>query len=275
MTSMSSHSSEGRLSDQHAVISYSTDRTLAQLDAAAVQEAIATVPHGVAANSLDRSSVQADEHGVVDHDAGSPLPLAVSPPPAPAVMPRWLEPDQSYLAFNEPARKAFARVEPVQTTLHFTFGSSIMMDFVKNWLHFIRKADLAPLLVGAADASLLEFCNKEGVPAAAINPELDVWTYRKKPATDKVYTMHAQWKYFRHHVRWRVSIPRALGSSPALPTTLVPLANTLISPELLRSRLTLVGLRLPRDGADQGGLPLGAALDALLGTHLRSRRRVA
>ena len=74
-----------------------------------------------------------------------------------------------------------------------------MMDFVKNWLHFVKKAGLGPTLVGAADAALLSFCNEHDVAAAGIIPELDVWTYRRKPKSGDVYEMKAKWKYFRHH----------------------------------------------------------------------------
>jgi hypothetical protein len=46
------------------------------------------------------------------------------------------------LALNEPAKHALAAIEPRGTTIHFTFGTSVMMDFVKNWLHFAQKAGL-------------------------------------------------------------------------------------------------------------------------------------
>jgi len=112
----------------------------------------------------------------------------------------WMRTEKTALVLNEAARAAFGAVEPRGTTIHFTFGSAVMMDFVKNWLHFIRKAQLAPILVGAADTGLFKFCTDEGLPAAAISPELDVWTYERKPraATD-VYQIKTEWKYFRHH----------------------------------------------------------------------------
>ena len=47
------------------------------------------------------------------------------------------------MAFNSPARTSLMQVRPRGTTLHFTFGSAVMMDFVKNWIHFARKAGRA------------------------------------------------------------------------------------------------------------------------------------
>ena len=106
----------------------------------------------------------------------------------------------SALLFNGPARAQLASRAPRGTTLHFTFGSTVMIDFVRNWLHFVRRAKLTPYLVGTADAGLLRFCDGEGYPAAAITPELDVWTYNRRPKPkDEVYEMRSDWKYFRHH----------------------------------------------------------------------------
>ena len=78
-----------------------------------------------------------------------------------------MRPDASALALNAPARTEFATISPRGVTLHFTFGTSSMMDFVKNvgaarrnrttpsharaqgsvgsrappqWIHFVRKA---------------------------------------------------------------------------------------------------------------------------------------
>ena len=63
---------------------------------------------------------------------------------------------RSNLVYNRPGYALLGALEParVGTTLHFTFGSIVMRDFVRNWMHFIRKAKLAPALVGCADASL-------------------------------------------------------------------------------------------------------------------------
>ena len=74
-----------------------------------------------------------------------------------------------------------------------------MMDFVKNWIHFATKAALTPMLIGAADLRLLTACTDMGVPAAAIIPELDVWTYQRKPKRAEVYEMRSDWAYMRHH----------------------------------------------------------------------------
>ena len=125
---------------------------------------------------------------------------AVEAPPTAAELPAWMRPESSALAFNSHAQAQLARVTPRGTTMHFTFGSSVMMDFVKNWLYFVRRAKLQPLLIGAADLPLLKACNELGVPAAGIIPELDVWTYqRTKQPTKELYEMRSEWKYFRHH----------------------------------------------------------------------------
>lgn len=132
------------------------------------------------------------------------------PPPASSVgadvggVPGFLQPGGSQLVFNQHAVRHLSSSPPshgpTPTTLHFTFGSAVMIDFVKNWLHFARKAGLSPVLVGAADGGLLSFCDETRVPAAAISPELDVWTYkRKQRAAQAVYEIKSEWKYFRHH----------------------------------------------------------------------------
>ena len=135
-----------------------------------------------------------------------PVPHAVdSPPPSSpsaAVFstPGWMTPAKTYLSFNAPAKASLAPHPPHGTTVHFTFGSSVMMDFVKNWVHFVQKAQLTPFLIGAADLPLLRECTRLGLPAAGIDPSLDVWTYQRKPGYGKeVYEMKSEWKYFRHH----------------------------------------------------------------------------
>ena len=134
-------------------------------------------------------------------DATSTLPAnaAAAVASAPAEAPAWMRPEASALAFNAPARAEFAGVSPRGATLHFTFGTSSMMDFVKNWIFFVRKAALSPFLIGAADKRLLDACSSMGVPAAAIIPELDVWTYQRKPKRAEVYEMKSNWAYMRHH----------------------------------------------------------------------------
>ena len=63
----------------------------------------------------------------------------------------------------------------------------------------MRKAKLEPFLIGAADLSLLKACGELGLQAAGIDPDLDVWTYKRKAKTSEVYEMKSEWKYFRHH----------------------------------------------------------------------------
>ena len=119
--------------------------------------------------------------------------------------PAWLlrASNSSALLLNAPARAALSAVaQPAGTTLHFTFGSAVMMDFVKNWLHFVKAAGIGPYLVGASDVPLLDFCNGQGVPAAAISPDLDVWTHTRRPRAmgeAAAYELKTQWQYYRHH----------------------------------------------------------------------------
>ena len=153
--------------------------------------------------------------------AAKDLPPPSPPPPLAALRatPEWMSPAKTYLAFNSPAKDTLARQQPHGTTIHFTFGSSVMMDFVKNWVHFIQKANLKPFLIGAADLPLLKACNGLSLPAAGIDPSLDVWTYQRKPGYGKeVYEMKSEWKYFRHHVRASRTSP-APAPSPRLTRT--------------------------------------------------------
>lgn len=81
---------------------------------------------------------------------------AAAPPPAPlAEAPRWLA--RSGLSFNDAARSSAPRV-PRRTTVHFTFGSIGLVDFVRNWWVHAAAAGLSPAFVGAADAKLWEAC---------------------------------------------------------------------------------------------------------------------
>ena len=159
----------------------------------------------------------ASVHSTTDPPPQPPLPppsTATSPPPttspparaaglSPAAeLPRWLTPIGSALLFNAPARSALSGLAPKGTTLHFTFGSAVMMDFVKNWLHFVSRAGLTPYLVGASDVPLLSFCDNASVAAAGINPELDVWTHERRPVKPNgtaAYELKSGWKYYRHH----------------------------------------------------------------------------
>ena len=116
-------------------------------------------------------------------------------------VPLWLEPPQTNLLFNSHAQAQLAPYEPARTTLHFTFGSAVMMDFVKNWLHFAKKSGLTPYLIGAADTGTRDYCASAGVASAAIDPRLDVWTYQRKKQSEVTDDAlgKTQWQYFRHH----------------------------------------------------------------------------
>ena len=162
-------------------------------------------------------------------------PSTRSPPAASGKPQSWLLPENTALVFNEAGREVFGQLEPRGTTIHFTFGrftltraralaptlplaltltlsltptliahftfgSAVMMDFVKNWLHFVNRAQLTPFLVGAADTGLFKFCTDAHVASVAISPELDVWTYQRKPKLkEAVYEIKSEWKYMRHH----------------------------------------------------------------------------
>ena len=179
----------GRLAHAHAAVSSAAAN---KKDAAAVKHSL---PPSAAANKKDAAAVKPSSP---PSEVASPDVESPSPPPVRAA--RWLQPDQTALVFNSAARAALAPLAPERTTLHFTFGSAVMIDFLKNWLHFVKRAQLSPYLVGAADAGVLEFCDQQGLPAAAISPDLDVWTYtRKARAAKQVYEIKTEWKYFRHH----------------------------------------------------------------------------
>ena len=127
-------------------------------------------------------------------------PSTESPQAASGKPQSWLLPENTALVFNEAGREVFGQLEPLGTTIHFTFGSAVMMDFVKNWLHFVGRAQLTPYLVGAADAGLFSFCTDAHVASVAISPELDVWSYQRKPRRqEEVYEIKSEWKYMRHH----------------------------------------------------------------------------
>jgi len=112
----------------------------------------------------------------------------------------WRLPPSSNLNPNGPASALLSSVDPASTTLHFTFGSASMMDFLHNWRHFALKVGIAPLIVGAADKGMLQACTAEGIAAMGINEGLDVWTYtRSLNASTTVQDGKAAWKYYRHH----------------------------------------------------------------------------
>ena len=94
-------------------------------------------------------------------------------PPLSTEPPVWME--RSNLVFNSAAREL---LHPIRTTaaapvtLHFTFGSIVMLDFVHNWIYFVRRAQLKPALIGAADVSLLQQCDKENLAAVGVAHDL-------------------------------------------------------------------------------------------------------
>ena len=197
--SLSSWSSSGRMANQHAVVSEIPPRpTWAE-----AQRFLHPMRHEPLDFEDGTAPVKAGPEAAVpvaevDQPQSQPAkPTALAPSSEPA----WMQPDVSgrALALNAPARAAFSRIEPRGTTVHFTFGTSVMMDFVKNWLHFVKKAGLQPYLIGAADLTLLKACGEMGAAAAGIIPELDVWTYKRKPKRAEVYEMKSDWGYIRHH----------------------------------------------------------------------------
>ena len=107
----------------------------------------------------------------------------------------WQPPPQSNLHANPPARTLLAAADPTTTTLVFTFGSVSMLTFLRNWLHFVNKAGLAPALVGAADVQMLQACTAEDIAALGISSYLDVWTYaRTRNASTVVQSGKSEWK---------------------------------------------------------------------------------
>lgn len=109
----------------------------------------------------------------------------------------WMS--RSRLVFNEAAATLLSPIQPLGTTIHFTFGSSVMLDFVFNWRHFVDRAGLRPAIVGAADGGLLRACADSGIAAVAVSPALDVWTYEMKRAVaGQAFELKSEWKYYRY-----------------------------------------------------------------------------
>ena len=112
----------------------------------------------------------------------------------------WLE--RSNLVLNTPALALLAHASPSNTTLHFTFGSIVMIDFIHNWFHYARRAGLSPALIGAADIATLDACSDEALPAIGINPDLDVWSYERRTSwlpSAAMFEVRSDWRYYRHH----------------------------------------------------------------------------
>ena len=114
--------------------------------------------------------------------------------------PAWKLPEESNLVVNAPGTALLAATEPRTTTLHFTFGSLSMLDFLHNWRHHVERVGLSPALVGAADAQMLKACSREGIAALGIAQGLDVWQYtRSAHASTVVQEGKSEWAYYRHH----------------------------------------------------------------------------
>ena len=119
---------------------------------------------------------------------------------APVARPDWRPPFGSNLRPNPPARALLAQADPRTATLHFTFGSFAMMDFLINWRHFVQRVGLSPAIVGAADHQMIEACTQQGIAALGIVEGLDVWTYEQSANTSTVVQEgKSDWKYYRHH----------------------------------------------------------------------------
>ena len=108
--------------------------------------------------------------------SSSVAPIAPVLPQQPRPDAQWVPPPHSNLLANAPGGPIMAGADPATTTLHFTFGSGTMMQFLRNWRHYILKAGIGPAIVGAADADMLEACTAEGIGAIGIVQDLDVWT---------------------------------------------------------------------------------------------------
>ena len=132
---------------------------------------------------------------------GQPLP-GVPRQPLPGVLggAQWAPPPHSNLRANAPGGPIMASADPATTTLHFTFGSGTMMQFLRNWRHYIIQAGIGPAIVGAADADMLAACTAEGIGAIGIVQDLDVWTYEKMKGTSNVQgEASGCGKYYRHN----------------------------------------------------------------------------
>ena len=131
---------------------------------------------------------------------GQPLPGPWQPLTGVLGSAKWVPPPHSNLQPNAPGSAIMASADPATTTLHFTFGSGTMMQFLRNWRHYIIKAGIGPAIVGAADADMLAACTAEGIGALGIVQDLDVWTYAKMKGTSNVQgEASGCGKYYRHN----------------------------------------------------------------------------
>ena len=133
-----------------------------------------------------------------DGVTASAAPAAVAASTLGATAP-WRPPAGCNLKANAPAAALLADAPPATTTLHFTFGSAGMLDFLHNWHHFVRKRGLGPVLVGAAEKKMFRACSEEGIAALGIADGLDVWTYRHRANVSTiVQDGKTDWDYYRH-----------------------------------------------------------------------------
>ena len=112
----------------------------------------------------------------------------------------WRPPPGCNLKANDAAAALLADAPPESTTLHFTFGSAGMLDFLHNWRHFVLKRGIGPVvLVGAAEKKMFRACSDEGIPALGIADGLDVWTYKHlQNVSTVVQDGKTDWDYYRH-----------------------------------------------------------------------------
>lgn len=112
--------------------------------------------------------------------------------------------------FNRPSLAELRSVDlsHQSTTIHLTFGSVVMTDFVRNWFHFARRAQLKPALVGTVDIALFQYCALQGFAAVGISGDLDILTHTRRGLrrnsignTDisSMLNLTSEWTYSRHH----------------------------------------------------------------------------
>ena len=125
--SMWASDSTSRMRSQHAVVTYG---------AALAPQELPPPPPPPLPQQQDAAALPVKPRVSAAAAASAPPPafdgLAERPAVVPTAVPDWLQPEHSYLAFNGHSRAALAHIVPKGSTLHFTFGSSVMMDFVKN-----------------------------------------------------------------------------------------------------------------------------------------------
>ena len=81
-------------------------------------------PRAQHSTDTTRSSSQPAAAGAPPHETS---------PARPSHSLRYMDPDRTALVYNNASRAALAPHDPRGSTLHFTFGSAVMMDFVKKY----------------------------------------------------------------------------------------------------------------------------------------------